>query len=231
MRVKRHEPDRANSYKTVQTVLIKCTDCGSTLTLQSKPSLVTKALGLGCKNCKLIAAAERKESLKQASKAKCEERAAQKQNLINAKRERHCPDCGGVWESLYSGKHLRPGSKAGNRCPDCRVGHRSRSVRARTYGVDHHELAALMDVSGRRCMNHGCDRPLFETLKEALEAGGSKRDVLCVDHDHTTGKVRGLLCPECNFALGQLGDSTDRIVGLAAYVVDTANPPPHDAKT
>ena len=41
---------------------------------------------------------------------------------------------------------------------------------------------------------------------------------LHVDHDHQTGKVRGLLCRNCNFALGLMGDSPDLIGRLKEYV-------------
>jgi len=43
-------------------------------------------------------------------------------------------------------------------------------------------------------------------------------DTLVVDHDHTTGEVRGLLHKGCNSALGVLKDSPELLDNGAAYL-------------
>jgi hypothetical protein len=41
---------------------------------------------------------------------------------------------------------------------------------------------------------------------------------LSVDHCHTTGKVRGLLCQKCNSAIGYMEDNTDRLLSAVNYL-------------
>lgn len=43
-------------------------------------------------------------------------------------------------------------------------------------------------------------------------------DKLCVDHNHETDKIRGLLCRECNFGLGKFKDDKELLLEAINYL-------------
>lgn len=53
-----------------------------------------------------------------------------------------------------------------------------------------------------------------ETTKS--NTGGNKN--LSVDHCHTTGKIRGLLCHHCNTGIGKFMDSIERLESAIKYL-------------
>ena len=55
--------------------------------------------------------------------------------------------------------------------------------------------------------------------KEACLICENKRD-LVLDHDHTSGKNRGMLCDTCNRGLGYFKDNPDLLIKAAKYILD-----------
>lgn len=58
-----------------------------------------------------------------------------------------------------------------------------------------------------------CGRP--EDSKRPYDNNPSK---LCIDHDHKTGKIRGLLCKQCNLGLGAFDDKTEFLSSAIEYL-------------
>lgn len=50
----------------------------------------------------------------------------------------------------------------------------------------------------------------------------SKRKTF-IDHNHSTGMVRGLLCPKCNTILGHANDSVDILNNAIKYIVKSCD--------
>lgn len=67
----------------------------------------------------------------------------------------------------------------------------------------------------------------YDQYLKILEAQGGKcllcrraHAKLCVDHCHTTGRIRGILCDPCNRGIGLLGDSPELLEKAAGYLRD-----------
>jgi len=53
---------------------------------------------------------------------------------------------------------------------------------------------------------------------KASESGHNVTDHFLVDHDHTTGEIRGLLCSSCNLMLGKAHDNIDILSRAITYL-------------
>jgi hypothetical protein len=67
-----------------------------------------------------------------------------------------------------------------------------------------------------------------EQLLIAIQTGvcaicGGNRDKrrLHIDHDHNTGKIRGILCGKCNRGLGHFADNSDWLHKAGDYIKDS----------
>ncbi len=77
------------------------------------------------------------------------------------------------------------------------------------YGLTIEQYEAMLTKQGGGCAICGAKR------------SGKRR--LSVDHDHCTGRVRGVLCANCNRAIGLLGDDPTRLQKALAYLLPETN--------
>lgn len=72
----------------------------------------------------------------------------------------------------------------------------------RNYKICVEDLKKLIDECDNRCEI----------------CGGVFENGFCVDHDKTSGKVRGLLCRTCNAGLGMFHDDVDKLLSAIEYL-------------
>lgn len=94
--------------------------------------------------------------------------------------------------------------------PDAIKNRRRRVWLRQGYGITLEEYQRMFAAQGGVCAI--CAEPETSTYR------GKVRE-LGVDHCHITGKVRGLLCSQCNVAIGKLRDDPALIRNALAYVL------------
>lgn len=77
---------------------------------------------------------------------------------------------------------------------------RRRNKTLRQYGLDESKYNEMYDAQNGKCAI--CE----ENLR------------LVVDHCHESGKIRGLLCNQCNIGLGVFQDNVDRLEAAVLYL-------------
>jgi len=109
-------------------------------------------------------------------------------------------------------RHAKTADGRQGYCRDCGKAYKNGRPgrhRAERYGLTPERYARIVAEQGDVC-----------AICTAEQPGGNGS--WHVDHDHATGKVRGLLCLKCNAGLGQFQDRADV---LAAAITYLANPP------
>src|SRR6266480_6312978 len=78
------------------------------------------------------------------------------------------------------------------------------------YDMTIEEYQSMLDRQNGLCAS--CNNP------ETAKGNTGKLKPLAVDHDHVTGKVRSLLCSNCNQTLGCLEEDPERVNALLRYI-------------
>jgi hypothetical protein len=84
------------------------------------------------------------------------------------------------------------------------------------YGLPHGTYERMLIEQGGKCAICGTDDP-------------SPRRHFAVDHCHTTGTVRGLLCQSCNHGLGRFNDSPSILEKALKYLLKYSQVSPESA--
>jgi 5-methylcytosine-specific restriction endonuclease McrA len=122
--------------------------------------------------------------------------------------ECECKSCGK--NHLRNAKHLKQQIRS-RECDDYRSSNwsgleRNDAIMRRKYGITQAEYDGLSEFQGHQCAICGKD-----DVYRALD----------IDHSHNTGEVRGLLCTNCNTALGRFNDSIEGLEKALYYLKNT----------
>ena len=81
----------------------------------------------------------------------------------------------------------------------------------RKYGIDWTQFVELFNNANGLC----------EICQKPLQLAGKKGDDIesaSIDHCHISGKIRGILCRNCNVALGHFKDSRLHLMAALKYL-------------
>ena len=111
-----------------------------------------------------------------------------------------CHECG--TEKPVDNFHRHSRGKRRNQCTRCRTVINRKLL----YGIDSGSINSMLEEQGHACA-------ICETQFDYSEHRATH-----IDHDHRTGKVRGILCKRCNVAIGMLRDSPTNADKAAEYL-------------
>ncbi len=82
------------------------------------------------------------------------------------------------------------------------------------YGLTRVERDAMLNSQGGKCK--ACSTSISFDPGDGSSNGS--RDSAVVDHCHSSNRVRGILCRQCNIALGNVQDNVQTLLKLVEYL-------------
>lgn len=84
------------------------------------------------------------------------------------------------------------------------------SVYRRKYGISYSDALAIWQAQNKLCA--------ICKIRLDFENGVRGKDGVNIDHDHKTGRIRGILCAHCNNMLGCAKDNIDTLRSGITYL-------------
>lgn len=132
-----------------------------------------------------------------------EKRISKKEKLPNnTKRCTKCKEVKDIEEFIkHTSKYRYP------RCKKCRNEDSREYLFKVKYGITITGFEEMLKAQKYKCKICGSKKSI-----------NSRSDLLCVDHCHTTGKIRGILCNSCNVGLGKFKDNKELLNNAIQYL-------------
>lgn len=127
-----------------------------------------------------------------------------------ANKTKACIDCGEVLPPEAFPIHKHPAGYKGlvvmPRCKSCHSSWKRHNHVLKTYGLTQEQYTSMLNEQSGKCSICGST------------GSGAEKNRFVVDHCHTTGDVRGLLCWPCNVGIGMFKERLDLLEKVVTYL-------------
>lgn len=130
-----------------------------------------------------------------------------------------CVSCG-IEKPLVAFEKQKNRPRSRKKCKDCRYKERDlekERVRHREYSRERRKINPV-------AVRQNYERSVYGVSKEDIGVKScmicDSVERLCIDHDHNSGNVRGILCTKCNAGLGQFRDNPHLLTKASEYLKD-----------
>lgn len=129
---------------------------------------------------------------------------------------RHCTTCKEFKPASEFKLEARPNSRykdginMRSKCKTCDELRKYKRFIQKTYGISWNDFQELLVKQDNKC-----------AICKSEDNKNKRAQRLFVDHDHKTGKVRGLLCSKCNHGIGHFDDDAEVLYSAANYLISS----------